>query len=66
MRNFKITIEYDGTEFSGWQIQPDRRTVQGELYAAMEKLGGEGTRITGAGRTDAGAVSYTHLRAHET
>jgi tRNA pseudouridine38-40 synthase len=54
MRNFKMTIEYDGTDFSGWQIQPDRRTVQGELYSALERLGDEETLITGAGRTDAG------------
>ena len=54
MRNFKMTIEYDGTDFSGWQIQPDQRTVQGELYGALERLGGDDTLITGAGRTDAG------------
>ncbi len=54
MRNFKMTIEYDGTDFSGWQIQSDRRTVQGELYSALERLGGGDTLVTGAGRTDAG------------
>jgi tRNA pseudouridine38-40 synthase len=54
MRNYKLTLEYDGGEFSGWQIQPDQRTVQGELYRALERLGGGDTLITGAGRTDAG------------
>ena len=54
MRNFKMTIEYDGTDFSGWQIQPNQRTVQGELYSALERLGDEETLVTGAGRTDAG------------
>jgi tRNA pseudouridine38-40 synthase len=54
MRTFKLTIEYDGSEFSGWQVQPDRRTVQGEIARALEETTGEGARITGAGRTDAG------------
>jgi tRNA pseudouridine38-40 synthase len=54
MRNFKMTIEYDGTDFSGWQVQPDRRTVQGELYSALANLGEGETLVTGAGRTDAG------------
>jgi len=53
MRNFKLTIEYDGTEFHGWQVQPDVRTVQGELMRALGELG-SGIAITGAGRTDAG------------
>jgi len=54
MRTFKLTIEYDGTDFSGWQVQPDRRTVQGELSRALEETTGERGKIVGAGRTDAG------------
>ncbi|MDP7034862.1 MAG: tRNA pseudouridine(38-40) synthase TruA [Planctomycetota bacterium] len=54
MRNFKLTIEYDGTDFSGWQIQKGQRTVQGELFRALESLTGESTPVHGAGRTDAG------------
>lgn len=54
MRNFKLTIEYDGSGFSGWQIQPGRRTVQGELAATLAPLGRGGLKIIGAGRTDAG------------
>ncbi|MEE9167649.1 MAG: tRNA pseudouridine(38-40) synthase TruA [Candidatus Neomarinimicrobiota bacterium] len=55
MTNFKITVEYDGTHFSGWQLQRDRRTVQGELEKAAKRLnGGRRVRIHGAGRTDAG------------
>ena len=54
MRTFKLTIEYDGADFSGWQVQPDRRTVQGELYRALEETSGERGKIVGAGRTDAG------------
>jgi len=53
MRNFKLTIEYDGTEFHGWQVQPDVRTVQGEIMRALGELG-SGVTVTGAGRTDAG------------
>jgi tRNA pseudouridine38-40 synthase len=50
----KLTIEYDGTQFSGWQIQTNRRTVQGEIEKALQLLTGEKIRITGSGRTDAG------------
>jgi len=49
-----MAVEYDGTEFHGWQFQPRLRTVQGELEAALTTLLREETRIVGAGRTDAG------------
>jgi tRNA pseudouridine38-40 synthase len=55
MAAHKLTIAYDGTRFAGWAIQPGRRTVQGELEAALERiLGGERVALTVAGRTDAG------------
>ena len=55
MPRFKLTIEYAGTKYSGWQIQRNARTVQGELYgAAGEATGDTGLEIYGAGRTDAG------------
>jgi len=54
MPTFKLILEYDGTAFFGWQIQPDRRTVQGELRRAIEETTGERLTVTGAGRTDAG------------
>jgi tRNA pseudouridine38-40 synthase len=51
---YKLTIEYDGAPFAGWQIQADRLTVQGVLTAAVEALSGEKVPVQGAGRTDAG------------
>jgi tRNA pseudouridine38-40 synthase len=54
-RRFRATVEYDGTEFAGFQIQPEARTVQGELEAALARLsGGIRQPVVGAGRTDAG------------
>src|SRR5918998_6024331 len=52
--NYRLTIQYDGTEFSGWQTQEGRRTVQGELARALSLLEGEEVAVHGAGRTDAG------------
>jgi tRNA pseudouridine38-40 synthase len=51
---YRLTIEYDGAPFAGWQIQADRLTVQGVLADAVEALTGERVRVQGAGRTDAG------------
>ena len=49
-----LTIEYDGSEFSGWQRQPERRTVQGELERVLSKVCGVPVQINGTSRTDAG------------
>jgi len=54
MRNIKFTIAYDGTDFSGWQIQPGQPTVQGTLTDVLEKLTQRRLTICAAGRTDAG------------
>jgi tRNA pseudouridine38-40 synthase len=54
MPRYRITIEYDGTPFVGWQIQADGQSVQGELVRAIAKFSGEETSVRGAGRTDAG------------
>ena len=53
-RNLLLTIEYDGSEFSGWQRQPERRTVQGELERVLSKVCGVPIQINGTSRTDAG------------
>lgn len=50
----RLDIAYDGTRFSGWACQPRKRTVQGEMETALERLLGEPTSLTVAGRTDAG------------
>jgi tRNA pseudouridine38-40 synthase len=54
MRNFKITISYDGSEFFGWQMQPGQPTVQGMLVDVASKLTQESVQVHGSGRTDAG------------
>jgi tRNA pseudouridine38-40 synthase len=53
-RNLKLTLAYDGHDFAGWQVQPDRATIQGTLVSVIEQLTGEKTLPQGSGRTDAG------------
>ena len=52
--NYKLLLQYDGTDFHGWQIQEGRRTVQGELTHALSLIEGRSVNIHGSGRTDAG------------
>lgn len=54
MPRYRITVEYDGTPFVGWQVQAEGRTVQGRLAQALAAFTGEPVRVSGAGRTDAG------------
>lgn len=54
MRNIRIIVEYDGTNYSGWQIQKNAPSVQEEIQKAIKKVTGEEVNIIGAGRTDAG------------
>ena len=57
-KNILLTVEYDGTGFCGWQEQPARRSVQGEIEAALSVVCGEDVKIYGASRTDAGVHAY--------
>lgn len=54
MRNIKLTIEYDGKNFAGWQTQPNKESVQGEIEKAISAITGEAIEVIGSGRTDAG------------
>jgi tRNA pseudouridine38-40 synthase len=61
MRNIKLTIAYDGSEFSGFQIQPGQPTVQGALLDVARKLTQEEVQVFGSGRTDAGVHALGHV-----
>lgn len=59
----KLTVHYDGAAFHGWQLQPDRRTVQGELEAALSRLADRPCRVLAAGRTDTGVHATGQVAA---
>jgi|SRR5579862_5055046 len=61
MRNLKMTLSYDGAEFSGWQVQPDAVTVQGVLAQAIGRVTGENVLPQGSGRTDAGVHALAQV-----
>lgn len=54
MRNIKLTIEYDGKDFKGWQKQPNKLNIQGEIEQVIQKITGEVVELNASGRTDAG------------
>jgi len=54
MRNIKLIIEYDGTDYFGWQIQKRKRTIQGEITRVLERIFAEKIKLIGAARTDSG------------
>ncbi|MCK4504450.1 MAG: tRNA pseudouridine(38-40) synthase TruA [Candidatus Aegiribacteria sp.] len=56
-----MKIEYDGTEFHGWQLQPGARTVQSEIESVLESLCERKIKITGSGRTDAGVHAFGQI-----
>jgi tRNA pseudouridine38-40 synthase len=66
MRMIKLTIEYDGTNYAGWQVQPNGITIQEVMEAALAKLLGHAVRLTGAGRTDAGVHAWGMVAAFAT
>jgi tRNA pseudouridine38-40 synthase len=61
----KLTIEYDGGGFRGWAKQPGLRTVEGELERALQVVRREPTKLTVAGRTDAGVHAWGQIASHE-
>ena len=64
-KNVLIKIEYDGTDFCGWQIQPDVRTVQGEIEHVLRYIAGEEVHIHGTSRTDAGVHALGQCASFE-
>lgn len=64
-KNLLIKIEYDGTNFSGWQIQPEVRTVQGEIEHVLKYIAGEEVHIHGTSRTDAGVHALGQCASFE-
>ncbi|MFQ6069315.1 MAG: tRNA pseudouridine(38-40) synthase TruA [Candidatus Aminicenantales bacterium] len=66
MKNYRLTISYDGTDYHGWQRQPKKRTIQGVIEEALSNISGTRTVIHGAGRTDAGVhalAQVAHFKA---
>jgi tRNA pseudouridine38-40 synthase len=66
MRNFKLVLAYDGSEFSGWQLQPDAATIQGTLASAIGRVTGEKVLPQGSGRTDAGVHALAQVASFST
>jgi tRNA pseudouridine38-40 synthase len=61
LQTWKLTLAYDGTNFRGWQVQPDERTIQGELQSALGRITGESPLPQGSGRTDAGVHALAQV-----
>jgi len=66
MRNLKVILAYDGSEFSGWQVQPDAVTVQGTLASAIGRITGEKVLPQGSGRTDTGVHALAQVMTFAT
>src|SRR5258705_3363170 len=66
LRNLKLTLAYDGTDFSGWQVQPGRATIQGLLASAIGRITGENVLPQGSGRTDAGVHALAQVATVQT
>lgn len=60
-QNWKLTVAYDGTDYSGWQVQPGQPTIQGELQSALGRVTGEAPLPQGSGRTDAGVHALAQV-----
>ena len=65
MRKIKLTVQYDGSRYSGWQTQPGKKTIQGELVEALSNLVGTKIPVHGASRTDAGVSALGQVALFE-
>ncbi len=66
MKRIMLRVAYDGTDFSGWQVQNEMRTVEGELNKAISELTGETIEVIGASRTDSGVHSKGNVAVFDT
>jgi tRNA pseudouridine38-40 synthase len=66
VRNLKLILSYDGSEFAGWQVQPGLATIQGTLASAIGRLTGENVLPQGSGRTDAGVHALAQVASFTT
>lgn len=66
MRRIMLRVSYDGTDFCGWQVQNEMRTVEGELNKAINELTGETTEVIGASRTDSGVHAKGNVAVFDT
>jgi tRNA pseudouridine38-40 synthase len=66
MRNIRLLVQYDGTAYSGWQVQPGAVTIQGLIEQYLKKITGEETHLLGAGRTDAGVHALRFVASFRT
>ena len=66
MRNIKLTIEYDGKDFNGWQKQPNKLNIQGTIERAIEEITGEQVELNASGRTDAGVHALAQVANFKT
>ena len=66
MRRILLRVAYDGTDFHGWQIQPNERSVEGELNKAIKEATGEDIEVIGASRTDSGVHGMGNVAVFDT
>ena len=66
MRNIKLTIEYDGKDFNGWQKQPNKLNIQGEIERAIYDITGQESELIASGRTDAGVHALAQVANFKT